>query len=325
MGSEAHRHENQASHHHNSPHHHDSSGKRLLATLVLNLIIPMAQIFGGVWANSVALISDATHNFSDFTALLISYAALRIGRKEADIFNTFGYRRAEIMAALVNVVLLFAATMVILYNAYLRFLHPEPVDGFMVMILAAVGVVGNGLSALLLHRDAAHSLNVRGAFIHMIGDLFTSIAVLLNGLLLVFFPWYWLDPVLSLLIVGLILKNGWALLKEATSILMNATPIHLQIDTISNFLKTIPGVLGVHYLHTWQISSESTAFSCHVVVEDQLISCTSDISKRIRHELWRRFHIDHPVLQFETTDCGNGTLLCEMACGNHIELHNNTK
>ena len=148
------------------------------STLALNLIIPTAQIIGGLLAGSVALISDAVHNFSDFTALLISYIAFRIGRRGATAFNTFGYRRAEIMAALINVLLLAGASGIILYHAVERFFNPQAVNGLVVIILAGVGVVGNGLSAWLLHRDAAHSLNVRGAFLHMVGDLLTSVAVL---------------------------------------------------------------------------------------------------------------------------------------------------
>ncbi|MEE4609291.1 MAG: cation diffusion facilitator family transporter, partial [Desulfobacteraceae bacterium] len=271
-------------------------------------------IIGGLVANSVALISDAIHNFSDFTALLISYIAFRIGRRGATVFNTFGYRRAEIMAALINVVLLAGASAVILYHAVHRFLHPQAVNGMIVMALAGVGVVGNGLSAWLLHRDAAHSLNVRGAFLHMVGDLLTSVAVLINGLLLLFYPWYWLDPLLSVLIVVFILKNGWGLLKESTAVLMDATPGHIQLEAVRNFLNGLPGVLGVHFLHAWRIASTSTAFSCHVVVPDQPVSRTERLAEDIRHELWHRFRIDHPVLQFETAACGHGGLLCEMVC-----------
>ncbi len=305
--------------HHHGPALQDTSGPRLLLTLVLNLIIPTAQIIGGLVANSVALISDAVHNFSDFTALLISYVAFRIGRRGATVYNTFGYRRAEIMAALINVVLLAGASAVILYHAVHRFLHPQAVDGMMVMALAGVGVVGNGLSAWLLHRDAAHSLNMRGAFLHMLGDLLTSVAVLVNGLLLLFYPWYWLDPILSLLIVAFIVKNGWGLLKESTAVLMNATPRHVPLERVRTFLDSLPGVLGVHYLHAWQVSSASTAFSCHVVVPDQPVSQTERLADRIKHELWHRFRIDHPVLQFETAACGRGTLLCEMVCNGAAE------
>ncbi|MFZ5569653.1 MAG: cation diffusion facilitator family transporter [Thermodesulfobacteriota bacterium] len=321
--------ENAGSHPHSGHHHgsvsEDTSGSRLLATLALNLLIPVAQVIGGLLANSVALISDAVHNFSDFTAILISYMAYRIGRKGATVFNTFGYRRAEILAALINVLLLAGAAAVILYHAVTRFLHPQAVNGAAVMILAGVGVIGNGLSAWLLHRDAAHSLNMRGAFLHMLGDLLTSVVVLINGAVLLFYPWYWLDPLLSVLIVALILKNGWELFRESTAVLMNATPGHISLEEVRRFLADLPGVLGVHYLHVWQVSAHSTAFSCHVVVPDQTVSSTERLSERIRRELLNRFHIDHPVLQFETVDCGQGTLLCEMTCKGDSCLPNGAK
>lgn len=300
--------------HHHGPALQDTSGARLLISLCLNLFIPVAQVIGGLLANSVALISDAVHNFSDFTALLISYIAFRIGRRGATVSNTFGYRRAEIIAALINVMLLAGASGFIVFHAIERFFHPQAVNGEMVIILAGVGVAGNGLSAWLLHGDAAHSLNVRGAFLHMLGDLLTSVVVLANGLLLLFYPWYWLDPLLSVFIVVFILKNGWSLLKESTAVLMNATPRHVDLEGIRSYLADLPGVLGVHYLHAWKVSSSSTAFSCHVVVPDQPVSRTEKIADRIKYELLHRFRIDHPVLQFETCACGNGALLCELAC-----------
>lgn len=299
--------------------HDTGRGARLLITMVLNLLIPLAQIIGGFLANSMALISDAIHNFSDFTAVLISYIAFRIGRKGASLSHTFGYKRAEIMAAMINTAILAGASGVILYHAVRRFAHPQAVDSGIVIILAGIGVLGNGLLAWLLHGDAAHNLNVRGAFLHMLGDLLTSMVVLVNGLLLLFYPWYWLDPLLSILIVLFILKNGWSLLKESITILMNAVPAHIDLQEVYRLLMDFPEVLGVHYLHVWQMSSESTALSCHVVVADQLISRTEQLTVCIASELRQRFHIDHPVLQFETTHCGQGTLLCEMACNGNFE------
>ena len=293
----------------------DTSGSRLLMTLALNLIIPMAQVIGGVYAHSMALISDATHNFSDFVAVLLAYIAHRIGRKGASFQNTFGYKRAEILAATMNVAILIGASAFILYGAVHRFYHPQAVLGNVVILLAGVGILGNGLSAWLLHRDSKHSLNVRGAFLHMLGDLLTSIMVLINGLVLIFRPWYWLDPLLSILIVLFILKNCWSILKAAFGILMNATPKGLNLEEIKDFLEQIPGVCGVHYLHAWNISASSIGFSCHVEVLDQLVSKTDKIGEGIRHELFHRFGIDHPVLQFETGSCGNGGVLCEISCG----------
>jgi len=293
----------------------DTSGSRLLITLALNLIIPVAQVIGGVYAHSMALISDATHNFSDFVAVLLAYIAHRIGRKGASFQNTFGYKRAEILAATMNVAILIGASAFIVYGAVERFYHPQAVLGKVVILLAGVGILGNGLSAWLLHRDSKHSLNVRGAFLHMIGDLLTSVMVLINGVVIIFRPWYWLDPLLSILIVVFILKNCWSILKAAGGILMNATPEGLNLEEIKSFLEQIPGVCGVHYLHAWNISASSIGFSCHVEVLDQLVSKTEEIGERIHHELFHRFGIDHPVLQFETTECGNGGILCEISCG----------
>ncbi|NLI83054.1 MAG: cation diffusion facilitator family transporter [Deltaproteobacteria bacterium] len=299
-------------------HHHgnvnDSTGARLLMTLGLNLLIPAVQIAGGIQARSMALISDAAHNFSDFTAVLIAYLANRIGRKGASAENTFGYRRAEILAAIVNVALLVGAAAYIVYEAMDRLRHTEAVSGGLVVLIGSVGILGNGLSALLLHRDAGHNLNVRGAFLHMLGDLLTSVVVVLNGLVLMFKPWYWLDPILSVLIALFILKNCWAILKEATRILMNATPSGLDIARIKTFLEQIPGISGVHYLHAWNLCSSSVAFSCHVVVPDQQLSDIDALAERIRHQLRHRFGIDHPVLQFETKPCGEGSLLCRVSC-----------
>lgn len=292
----------------------DATGPRLLITLAINFLIPAAQITGGVYANSVALISDAVHNFSDFTAILIAYVAFLIGKKGASTRNTFGYQRAEIFGAVINAALLAAAAAFILYEAFERLRNPQPVIGSFVIYLAAVGILGNGLSAWLLHQDSKHSLNVRGAFLHMVGDTLTSVLVLVNGVILVFRPWYWLDPLLTFLIVLFILYNTWSILKEATGILMNATPKDLDLEEIRGSLQKIPGVCGVHYLHAWNVSSSSIAFSCHVEVADQPVSSTEPIAEKIRHELFHRFGIDHPILQFETAQCGNGSLLCELSC-----------
>ncbi|MFO7461331.1 MAG: cation diffusion facilitator family transporter [Desulfatiglandales bacterium] len=293
----------------------DTTGSRLLITIVINLLIPSAQIVGGIYAQSMALISDAVHNFSDFTALLIAYFAFRIGKKGASPQNTFGYARAEILGAVINVALLVSASAFILYEAFQRFMHPQPVIGHIVIYLAAVGILGNGFSAGLLYRDSKHSLNVRGAFLHMVGDMLTSFLVLVNGIILIFRPWYWLDPLLSFFIVLFILKNCWTILRDATGILMNATPRNLDLEEIKKTLQTIPGVCGVHYLHAWNVSSTSIAFSCHVEVVDQALSRIEPLSERIRHELLQHFGIDHPLLQFETVRCGNGGLLCELSCG----------
>lgn len=307
-----------------SGHHHhinveETRGTRLLITLGLNLIIPVIQIIAGVFAHSMALISDATHNFSDFMGILISYIAFRIGKKGATSQNTFGYRRAEIMAALLNVIILAGACIFILYCAYQRFLYPEIVAGKIVIWAALVGIVGNGFSAWLLHQDSKDNLNIRGAFLHMLGDFLTSVAVLISGLVMMYQPWYWLDPLLSILIAVFILKNCWAILKSSTNILMNATPGSLDLKDVRSHLLEIEGIKNVHYLHAWLDSSSVISFSCHLVVPDQMISQTEKLSKYIQHSIFHKFGIDHPVLQFETESCGNGSLLCEKFAGSKKE------
>lgn len=307
-----------------SGHHHhvnveETTGTRLLITLVLNLIIPVIQVIAGMFAHSMALISDATHNFSDFMAILISYIAYRIGRKGPTAENTFGYRRAEIMAALLNVIILAGACLFILYGAFQRFLAPEIVAGKIVIWAALVGIVGNGFSAWLLHRDSKHNLNMKGAFLHMLGDFLTSVVVLMSGFVMMYKSWYWLDPLLSILIAVFILKNCWAILKSSTNILMNATPGNLDLNDVHSHLLEIEGIKSVHYLHAWLDSSSGISFSCHLVVPDQMVSQTERLSERIRHSLFHKFGIDHPVLQFETQSCGNGTLLCEMFAGAKTE------
>jgi len=288
-------------------------GARLLITLAINFLIPVAQIIGGIFSNSIALISDAVHNFSDFVAILISYIAYRIGRKGVSARHTFGLQRAEIIGALLNVIILTSAVFYIVYEAVHRFINPEAVSGLIVMVLAAVGIIGNGLSAWILHRDAGHNLNIRGAFLHMMGDFLTSVVVLANGAVLLIKPWYWLDPLLSLLIAAFILKNAWTVVKESVTILMNAVPKELELERVQQFLQDRPEIHSAHYLHAWHVGSCGIAFTCHLTVDDQMISRTETLAAELRQQLLDRFGIDHPVFQFETVVCGNATLLCEIS------------
>ncbi|MEA2059353.1 MAG: cation diffusion facilitator family transporter [Thermodesulfobacteriota bacterium] len=297
-------------------HHHvdmeKSSGTRLLITLGLNLIIPVIQVIAGLFAHSMALISDATHNFSDFSAILISYIAFRIGKKGVSHQNTFGYKRAEIIAALVNVIILSGACVFILYGAFQRLAAPETVSGHVVVWAALVGILGNGFSAWLLYRDSKDNLNIKGAFLHMLGDFLTSIAVMISGLIMMVKPWFWIDPVLSVLIAVFILKNCWGILNASTKILMNATPENFNIKEVHAHLMEMEGIKNVHYIHAWPVSSSGISFSCHLVVADQMLSQAETILQKARHSLRHSFGIDHCVLQLETEPCGKGTVLCEV-------------
>ncbi len=295
--------------------HTETFGRRLLVSMLINLLIPVVQIAGGLFAGSVALISDAVHNLGDFTALLITYAAHKAAKRRPSLRYTFGLQRMEVFAAVVNVALLGGAAVYIVVEALGSLSHPTPVAVDLVAWLALMGIMGNGLSAWLLHKNSENNLNARGAFLHMVGDLLTSVAVLSSALVMRFIELPWLDPALSLAIVVYIVSNGFLLLKEAVHVLMNGTPRTLDLEAVKNELEAIDHVNSIHYLHAWSIGNQSVAMTCHVVVPDQLISNTETLSKTICEKLLDRFGIDHPVLQFETRECGQGALLCQMAYG----------
>jgi cobalt-zinc-cadmium efflux system protein len=292
-------------------HNHEISwGRRLIATMVMNLIIPAVQIYGGILSGSMALISDALHNLSDFTAVLISYSALRIGQREPSLRHTFGYKRLEVFAAVFNVALLFGAGLYIAIEGWNRLWNPRPIQGHLVIWIASIAFLANMISALMLRPGAGGNLNIRSAFIHMVTDTLFSLGVLILGIIWMFKPWFWLDPIVSWVIVALILYNGWGILKDAFGILMNATPPGIDLQAIQQEIEAVDGVEEIHHLHVWNISSEGVALVAHIVVMDQMLSKVDEIAAQIRNMLLSRFAIDHPVLQFETRACEAKGLLC---------------
>jgi cobalt-zinc-cadmium efflux system protein len=290
-------------HNHNHDHPEQSWGRRLIATMVMNLIIPAVQIYGGIISGSMALISDALHNLSDFTSVLISYAALRVGGRGPSLQQTFGYKRVEVFATLLNVALLYGVAFFIAIEAGKRLLHPEPIEGSLVIWVALIGFIGNMISTLMLQAGAKVNMNMKSAFLHMLTDALTSLGVAALGVLWVFKPWYWLDPLVSWLIVGMILYGGWGLLKESYFILMNATPPGIDLRAIQTAIESVEGVKEIHHLHVWNTSAESIALAAHITVADQMLSDLGDVSAKVRDLLLCRFQIDHPILQFEAAGC----------------------
>jgi cobalt-zinc-cadmium efflux system protein len=281
--------------------------------MVINLIIPVVQIWGGIVSGSMALISDALHNLSDFISLVINYAALLIGRRGPTHKQTFGYKRVEIFAALVSVAVLYAAAIYIAIEAWQRFIHPRPISGQMVIWIAFLGFAGNLFSALILRTGAKENLNMKSAFLHMLADAATSLAVVALGVLWLYKPWYWLDPALSWLIVAIIIYSGWGILKDSFLILMNATPPGINLDEIKNTLEAIDGISEIHDLHVWNPSAESIALAAHITVPDQMLGNVDELAQEARTVLWEKFKIDHPTMQFESSTCQNGGLLCNIA------------
>jgi len=298
-------------------HHHDhrdspelSWGRRLIATMIMNLIIPAVQIAGGILSGSLALVSDALHNLMDFVAVLISYAALRIGRRGPSLEQTFGYRRLEVLGAVLNVALLFGAGFYILVESWGRLQDPRPIEGAIVIGAALIGFAANLAATLLLRPGARENLNMRGAFLHMLTDALTSLGVAVLGVIWLYRPWYWLDPVVSTLIVGMILYSGWDILKEALGILMNATPPGIYLRRIKREVESLDGIEEMHHLHVWSMSSGQVALAAHILVKDQMLSQVDDLADRVRERLLHRFGIRHPVLQFETRAYEETGLLC---------------
>ncbi len=296
--------------HPNHNHPEATWGRRLIVSMVMNLIIPAVQVYGGIISGSMALISDALHNLSDFISLVINYAALLLGRRGPTHKQTFGYKRVEILATLISVSLLYGVGFYIAIEAWHRLRAPQPIAGQLVIWIALLGFIGNMISALILRSGAKENLNMKSAFLHMLTDAFTSLGVVVLGIVWLFKPWFWLDPVFSWLIVGLILYSGWGLLKDSFLILMNATPPGINLNEIQSALESLEGVKEIHDLHVWNPSAESIALAVHITVPDQMLGKVDDLAVKIRTVLLDKFKIDHPTLQFECNTCNNGDLLC---------------
>ncbi|MHB8137974.1 MAG: cation diffusion facilitator family transporter [Smithellaceae bacterium] len=295
---------------HNHHHNEKSWGNRLVASMLMNLIIPAVQIYGGIVSGSMALISDALHNLSDFISLVINYAALIIGKRPPTLKQTFGYKRVEIFATLLSVALLYGAGFYIAAEAWGRFREPQPIAGQLVIWIALLGFAGNILSALLLHAGSKVNLNMKSAFLHMLADAATSLGVVALGILWLFKPWYWLDPLFCWLIVAMIFYSGWGLLKDSILILMNATPPGIDLGEIRKSLESIDGIREIHDLHVWNPSADSIALAAHITVPDQMLGHVDELAVKVRDVLATEFNIDHPTLQFECNSCNHGKLLC---------------
>jgi cobalt-zinc-cadmium efflux system protein len=290
--------------------HATSWSTHLIVVMTLNLLIPALQIYGGLVSGSMALISDALHNLADFTAVAISYVALRLGERRPTLRQTYGYRRAEVLAALLNVGFLYGMGIYMAIEAAKRLSAPTPIAGETVIGVALASLAGNAFSTWLLSRGAKENLNLRGAFLHMLIDSLVSLGVLALGVVWLFYPWYWLDPLVSWIIVALVFFSGWDILRDSVRILMNAAPPTIDLPAIRNEVEALAGVNGLHHLHVWSLDGEGTALTAHIIVPDQMLSQVDKLAGRIRTLLSERFDIYHPVLQFESRPSETPSLLC---------------
>lgn len=288
------------SHNHVHIHKHEVEGRNLIFSILLNLLITVAQVVGGLISGSLALISDALHNFSDVLSLVFSYVAHKLSRRKASIDHTFGYKRAELIAAFVNAMTLLIVAIFLGYEAIHRFFNPEPIKSGLVIWLALLGIIANGLSVLLLQKDANHNLNMKSAYLHLLTDMMASVAVLVGGLLMKFYGWFWVDSVLTLLISIYLIYVGYDLAKESTKMLMLFTPDHIDIKEIVREVHKIPGIGKLHHIHVWHLNEEELHLEAHLdCSENILMTEFNDLLHEIEIVLFEKFGINHINIQPE--------------------------
>jgi cobalt-zinc-cadmium efflux system protein len=289
-------------------HVHGAGGpKRVLKiSLGVTLAYIVLLVVAGIRAHSLALLSEAGHNLSDFLALLLSLVAVYLQSRPASSTKTYGYHRAGVLAALVNAVSLVAVSFFIFYEAFRRLQHPEHVQASVMMWVAAAGVVMNGAIALLLYRSGKRSgndVNIRSALLHEVGDTLSTAAVIAGGWAILVTGDYWIDSALSVGIGVLILWSGFGIVRETLNILLEGTPRGVKLESVEMAIRSIDGVNDVHDLHCWSIGSETRALSCHIAIADIPPSVSERILRDVKDRLHEDFRIDHTTIQFEHAEC----------------------
>ncbi len=291
------------SHNHAHSHNHshpDLKGRKLLLSILLNIVITVAQTIGGLISGSLSLLSDALHNFSDVLSLSVSYVADRYSKKEASVEKTFGYKRAEIIAAFVNSATLIIVAIYLIYEAILRFSNPHPIESNMVIWLAILGIFANGFSVLLLYKESKTNMNMRSAYLHLFTDMAASVAVLIGGLLMKYFEWFWVDSLLTLLIALYLIVMGYSLLKSSYKVLMLFTPDDLSLEIINEAICKIPEIKNVHHMHIWQLNEQETHLEAHVdFYEDVTLTQFDSVLTTVEEMLFHNFGINHVTIQPE--------------------------
>ncbi len=292
------------SHAHGLGHSHAPAdfGSAFAIATALNFGLVVVQVIYGLSAHSIALLADAGHNFGDALALVLAWGAHVLARQQPTERFTYGLRSASILSALINAVMMLVTTGAIAWEAIRRFADPGEVAGLTVMVVAALGIAVNGVSAWFLMAGRKGDLNVRGAFLHLVADAAVSAGVVLAGAVILVFGWNWIDPLVSLLVSAVIVWSSWGLLRESLQLTMNAVPAAIEPSDVCGYLETLPGVVSIHDLHIWAMSTTENALTCHLVMPqghpgDAFIA-------RVSHDLEHRFKIRHPTFQIELADAG---------------------
>ncbi|MEN8155794.1 MAG: cation diffusion facilitator family transporter [Bacteroidota bacterium] len=289
-----------ARHTHSKHHHHPVNEKRLLAATLLNLVITVVEVAGGFLSGSIALMSDALHNLSDTFATFIAYMAILIGKREANSKKTFGYKRVEILAALLNAVILLIICLFLLKEAYQRLNDPRSVNSVIMIIVAMIGLLANLFAIIILKKDAHKSLNVKAAYVHLIGDAFSSLLVVAGGLLIRFWHIYWIDPLITAVIAIYIIREAFVILRESVQILMQSAPENLDLEMVRRRVEKDPEINNIHHLHAWMLTDQQVHLEAHIeLTRDVKLSEVTKTRQEIEKMLKREFGINHVTLQFE--------------------------
>jgi cobalt-zinc-cadmium efflux system protein len=305
-------------HAHSHSHFGDLAQKtawRLGLSLGLTLAFVAVEIIAGIFGNSLALLTDAAHNFTDAIALGLSWYALRKAAQPANARKTFGYHRAGILVAMVNSTTLVLIALGIFYEAWQRFISPPEVNSSILISVGIIAFVINAGTAWLVKEGSEHDLNMRSAFVHLMGDVLSTLGAVAAGIVIAFTSWNWLDPLVSVLIGVLILWNAWGILRETIHILLESTPADIDIEKMVGEMREVSGVKDVHDLHVWSITQDMRLLSAHVITEDISISNGTVIQGNLNQLLAHRYGIAHATLQLECVCCTSGGLFCEMAEG----------
>lgn len=290
-------------HQHGLGHHHSREGLsdwRLAWAITANVLLTVAQIIGGVMANSLALVADALHNLNDAASLVLALVARRIGRRAPDKIRTFGYRKAPVIGALVNLTSLIIVGLYLIYEAITRFFDQPEVGGWIIVIVAGIALIVDIVTALLIYSMSKESLNIKAAFIHNVSDALASVGVMVAGTLIILFDWYWTDLVVTLAISAYILHQGTTMIGGAIRVLMDSAPKAFDLSRMVEDVKAINQVRDIHHVHVWHLDEERVAFEAHILVVDNVsMSQVEELKRRIKEMLRERYHIDHATLEIE--------------------------
>jgi len=293
-------------HTHTHQHNHKQlKGRNLFISILLNILITVAQVIGGLVSGSLALLSDALHNFTDVISLMVSYIATVLSKKSASLHKTFGYKRAEILAAFVNAATLIIVAVILIKEAIIRIQHPLEIKSGLVIWLSLLGIMVNGLSVLLLKKDSERNMNMRSAYLHLLTDMLASVAVLIGGLLMKFYEIYWIDSFLTLIIALYLVWVGFDLLKDSFHVLMLFAPENIPIQEIVKEVQKLKQIKNVHHVHVWQLNEDETHFEAHVDFNENItLSQFDEVLIEIEELLFHKFNINHVNIQPEFGKCG---------------------